>query len=227
MKYILKIIVFIWLPLLSHTQQANTDSLRNALKKTADGPARYRISRDIYSVYEESNRDSALYYADQGLLIAQRSHQKDAEAMSLSNKAYQLTQLGRFADALQCLQQAFIIAEDPRTEKDPYWDVSTLGFKGNNRLLALSYAHHMFAILMFRTENTEQQIFHFKEAGRIGTEIGYLPRMILANMKLGQSYLLINTLDSALLYENEAARLQLKSPFEKSASHIRMSLGDI
>jgi two-component system NtrC family sensor kinase len=227
MKYILKIIVFIWLPLLSHTQQANTDSLRNALKKTADGPARYRISRDIYSVYEESNRDSALYYADQGLLIAQRSHQKDAEAMSLSNKAYQLTQLGRFADALQCLQQAFIIAEDPRTEKDPYWDVSTLGFKGNNRLLALSYAHHMFAILMFRTENTEQQIFHFKEAGRIGTEIGYLPRMILANMNLGQSYLLINKLDSALLYENEAARLQLKSPFEKYAGHIRMSLGDI
>ena len=227
MKYIFKIILFILCPFLVNAQQNLADSLKNALKNLPDGQVRYRVSRDIYSVYEESNRDSALYYAEQGLLIAQRSHHKAAESISLSNKGYQLTQLGRFADALKCLQQAFAIAEDPGIEKETYWDVTTLGFKGNNRLLSLSYAHHIFAILMLRTGNTEQQIIHFKKAGKIGTEIGYIPRMILANMNLGQSYVSINKYDSALLYEKEADRLQSQSEFEKYSGHIKMTLGDI
>jgi signal transduction histidine kinase len=227
MKNIFKIILFILCPFLVNAQQSLTDSLSNALKNSPDGQIRYKIAKDIYNVYEESNRDSALYYAEQGLLIAQRNHYKAAESMSLSNKAYQLGQLGRFAEALQCLQQSFVIAEDRNTEKEPYWDISLLGFKGNNRLLALSYAHHIFAILMLRTGNTEQQIIHFKEAEKIGTEIGYMPRMILANMNLGQSYITINKLDSALLYEKEAEQLQSRSEFEKYRCQINMILGDI
>ena len=227
MKNIFKIILFILCPFLVNAQQSLSDSLINALKNSPDGQIRYKIAKDIYNVYEESNRDSALYYAEQGLLIAQRNHYKAAESMSLSNKAYQLGQLGRFAEALQCLQQSFVIAEDRNTEKEPYWDISLLGFKGNNRLLALSYAHHIFAILMLRTGNSEQQIIHFKEARKIGTEIGYMPRMILANMNLGQSYITINKLDSALLYEKEAERLQSRSEFEKYSGHIKMTLGDI
>ncbi|HEV8273393.1 MAG TPA: hypothetical protein VGQ04_18895, partial [Chitinophagaceae bacterium] len=227
MKNIFKIILFILCPFLVNAQQSLTDSLINALKNSPDGQIRYKIAKDIYNVYEESNRDSALYYAEQGLLIAQRNHYKAAESMSLSNKAYQLGQLGRFAEALQCLQQSFVISEDRNTEKEPYWDISLLGFKGNNRLLALSYAHHIFAILMLRTGNTEQQIIHFKEAEKIGTEIGYMPRMILANMNLGQSYITINKLDSALLYEKEAEQLQSRSEFEKYRCQINMILGDI
>jgi len=227
MKNIFKIILFILCPFLVNAQQSLTDSLSNALKNSPDGQIRYKIAKDIYNVYEESNRDSALYYAEQGLLIAQRNHYKAAESMSLSNKAYQLGQLGRFAEALQCLQQSFVISEDRNTEKEPYWDISLLGFKGNNRLLALSYAHHIFAILMLRTGNTEQQIIHFKEAEKIGTEIGYMPRMILANMNLGQSYITINKLDSALLYEKEAEQLQSRSEFEKYRCQINMILGDI
>ena len=227
MRCIFKVISIILFPFMVNGQQSLPDSLKNALKNSPDGQIRYKIAKEIYNVYEESNRDSALYYADQGVLIAQRNHYKAAESMALSNKAYQLSQLGRFADALKCLQESFIIAEDPRTEKESYWDISLLGFKGNNRLLALSYAHHIFAILMLRTGNTEQQIIHFKEAGKIGTEIGYMPRMILANMNLGQSYILINNYDSALLYEKEAERLQTQSEFEKYSGHIQMTLGDI
>jgi hypothetical protein len=90
MKNIFKIILFILCPFLVNAQQSLTDSLINALKNSPDGQIRYKIAKDIYNVYEESNRDSALYYAEQGLLIAQRNHYKAAESMSLSNKAYQL-----------------------------------------------------------------------------------------------------------------------------------------
>jgi len=227
MKHTFKIVLLVLFSLLLNAQQSLPDSLENELKNSPDGLRRFKVSREIYNYYEESNRDSGLYYAEQGLLIAQNNHHKIAEAYSLASKAYQLTQLGRFGDALQCLQQAFTIAEDPKTEKGEHWDVSLLNFKGNSRLLALSYTHHMFAILMLRTENIEQQIIHFKEAGRIGREINYLPRMILATMNLGQSYLEINKLDSALIYEKEAALIQSQSEFEKYLGHIHMVLGDI
>jgi two-component system NtrC family sensor kinase len=227
MKHTFKIVLLVLFPLLLNAQQSFLDSLKNEFKDSPDGLRRFKVSREIYNYYEESNRDSALYYAAQGLLIAQNNHNKIAEAYCLASKAYQLTQLGQFGDALQCLQQGFTIAEDPKTENGEHWDVSLLNFKGNGRLLALSYMHHMFAILMLRTENTEQEIIHFKEAGRIGREINYLPRMILAAMNLGQSYLEINKLDSALMYEKEAALIQSKSEFEKYYGNIHMFLGDI
>jgi len=227
MKYCLKILLFVLFPVLVNAQQTMIDSLRKDFLNAPDGEKRFMAAKFVYNYYEELNRDSALYYADQVLLIAQNNHHKIAEAYSLTSKAYQLTHLGRFADALQCLQQAFAITEDPKTEKGEDWDVTTLNFKGNTGLLTLSYTHHIFAILMLRTENTEQQIIHFKEAGRIGKEIGYLPRVIVANMNLGQSYLTINNPDSALIYEKEASNIQLQSGFKKYLGNIDMFMGDI
>ncbi|HKB44072.1 MAG TPA: ATP-binding protein [Chitinophagaceae bacterium] len=227
MKYNLKLLLFILFPCLVDAQQDYLDSLKNVFRNASDGPLRFKAARDVYNYYEELNRDSALYYAEQELLIGQNNHHKLAEGYGLINKGYQLTGLGRFADALQCLQQAFAIAEDKQNEKAEYWDLSALGFAGNNRLLVLSYAHHIFAILMLRTENLEQQIIHFKEAGRIGREIGYAPRYMLADMNLGQSYLTANKPDTALFYEKMAEQTAFQSSFKKYLGSIDLLMGDI
>lgn len=135
--------------------------------------------------------------------------------------------LGRYAESLQCLLQAFSIAENKRNDGSEDWDLSTLNFKGNNRLLVLSYAHHIFALLMLRTDNTEQQIIHFKEAGRIGREINYPPRIMLADMNLGQSYLTINKPDSALYYEKIAEQISFQSEYKKYLGTVDLLMGDI
>jgi two-component system NtrC family sensor kinase len=227
MKYSLKLLLLILFPFLVNAQQSLPDSLKNVFRNSPDGPLRFKAARDVYNYYEELNRDSALYYAEQEVLIGQNNHHKLAEGYGLINKGYQLTGLGRFADALQCLLQAFAIAEDKQNEKVEYWDLTALGVKGNNRLSVLSYAHHIFAILMLRTENLEQQILHFKESGKIGREIGFAPRYMLADMNLGQSYLTANKPDTALFYEKKAEQTAFQSSFKKYLGNIDLLMGDI
>ena len=78
-------------------------------------------------------------------------------------------------------------------------------------MLLLSYVHHMYALLMLQTGNLEQQIIHFKIAGKIGKEINYMPRVMLANLNLGQSYLSAKMPDSALYFEKMAEEVGLQS----------------
>jgi hypothetical protein len=101
MKHCLKLFLLILFPFFVNAQQSLVDSLRNNIITAPDGPLRFKAARDIYTYYEELNRDSALYYAELQVLIAQNNHHKLAEAYGLIQKGYQLTGLGRFADALQ------------------------------------------------------------------------------------------------------------------------------
>ncbi len=77
--------------------------------------------------------------------------------------------------------------------------------------LVLAYAHHTFANLMTPTLNTEQQIFHYREAMRLGKEVNNSQRILLANLGLGRTFLDINRIDSALIFEREAERISLES----------------
>ncbi len=219
-------------PSLLNAQQ-NVDSLINMLNSRADPSLRFKAARAIYDYYEEKNSDTALYFANQSVLIAEQNNQKIPEAFSLVQKGYQLIGLGRFGEAFQCFQTSFSIAEDPHNEKPNMWDLSLYSFigknyyNGNQRLLSLAYAHHMFALLMVRTDNLEQQILHFKEAAKIGQEINWIPRVMLAYMNLGQSYLTINKLDSALFFESAAERLAVQIGYKKYLGNIEVLMGDI
>src|SRR5436190_15327745 len=233
MRIFFKIGLLLLLPVVANTQSLNIDSLRTAYHNEPDGPVRYKTASNIYFYFQEINRDSALYYAEQQALIGKRKNNKIAEGVALAQQSYQLTGLGKYAESLECLQQAFLIAEDPRNEKQEQWNYFFTPFYGNRRLLLLSYTHHMYALLMLSTENLEQQIIHFKIAGRIGKEINYAPRIMLAYLNLGQSYIDANKLDSALYFEKEAERIVLQtmdSSLRVSRTYLgtaQMHLGDI
>ena len=108
MKHLLAISIFVFFELTVNAQQ-NLDSLKKLFVTEQTDSIRYRICRAIYDQYEETNRDSALYYANQSLEISRRNHKKLNEAQSLDNISYQLTGLGKFADALQHLFESFNI----------------------------------------------------------------------------------------------------------------------
>jgi two-component system NtrC family sensor kinase len=233
MRIFFKIGLFIFLPVLTTAQLSRVDSLRLAFNNAPDGSLKYKTANNIYYYYQELNRDSALFYAEQQLQIGQRNHNKIAEGIASVSKAYQLMGLGKYGDALKCLQTAFSIAEDVRNDNNEKWDYFLTPFSGNNRLLLLAYSHHMYALLMLATGNLEQQIYHFRIAGNIGKEINYAPRIQLANLNLGQSYLDANRLDSALYYEKEAERIALETNDSSLRlgrvylGTVQMHLGDI
>lgn len=107
-----------WSP--GFAQSREIDSLTQALKNAPNDAVRYQLSDELYGVYEESDRDSALYYAEMGMMLAKGKGQKLVIASALSWKGYQLTQKGKYGDALQCLLQAITIAEEAGNEEDSW-----------------------------------------------------------------------------------------------------------
>ncbi len=142
MKVPLKIVLFLLLPVLADSQSNNIDSLRAAFNNAPEGGLQFKAASNVYFYFQELNRDSALHYTELQLAIAKREKNKIAEGVASVNKSYQLMGLGKYADALKCLQQAFLIAEDVRNEKEEKWEFFLTPYHGNNRLLLLSYAHN-------------------------------------------------------------------------------------
>jgi len=226
MRPFIKILVLLLVPVLANAQQHLPDSTIKALKNASNDSLRYRAKMQAYLYFEETNRDSALYYANQTLLLARKNDKQLQIARSLASKSYQLIGIGRYAEALKGLLQAFSIAEDPKNASSS-WILIPQPTPEKNRLLILSTLHHMFGILMDRTQNTEQALFHFKEGKKIAIEINNSQRMLIADMNIGNTYLDLNKIDSAFIFENEARAIAIKSGQQKYLGYILGCLGDI
>ncbi|HET9825245.1 MAG TPA: tetratricopeptide repeat protein [Chitinophagaceae bacterium] len=200
--------------------------MRKIFLNSTDDSVRYMAAIRLYDYYEELNRDSAFFYGKQSVLISRKNNKKLNEAYSLSRQAYQEVNMGRFAEALHSLLDAFAISENPGNEKY-YWAIDPLRNESQKRLYALSCTHHIFGILMRETQNMEQQLIHFREAKRIAVEIKNPARSLLGSLNLGRIYLEAGRLDSALHYENEAEEIARSSGREKYLSGILLYKGTI
>ena len=170
MKFRTNLILLLFFPVFADAQHL-PDSLRNAYVNAPDDITQYNIGKYLYDYYEESNIDSAFYYAQQCLQLARKNNEVLAEAYYMDNTAYQLIGLGKYAEALQYVLDVFKIVEDPKNERQSSWQLFSRPYHGSNRLLLLAYTHHMFAIIMRETQNTEQEILHYKEARKRAIEI--------------------------------------------------------
>ena len=226
METCLKIILFLLLPALSKAQQNLPDGIRKIFVSSTDDSVRYESAIHLYDYYEELNRDSAFLYGNQSVQISRKNNKKLNEAYSLSRKAYQEVNMGRFAEALHSLLDAFSISENASNETS-YWAIDPLKNESQKRLYTLSCTHHIFGILMRETQNMEQQIVHFKEAKRIAVEINNPARSLLGSLNLGRIYLEAGNLDSALFHENEAEEIARSSGREKYLSGILLYKGSI
>ena len=230
MKNYLKILSICLLPLFAEAQVGGFRSIGEIFGPVNDSTI-YLEYRRAYDNYEETNRDSALLYAQKCLVLARNNKKKLAEMHMLCNVAYQLIGMGRYADALQHLLETFKIGENKEIEKEKTWllfsNIFSINFTGNNRLLMLAYAHHMMGILMRQTDNNDQSLIQFRQARNISSQIQHRTRLMMADMNLGRSFTAVNQLDSALLFENEAVFLAHDVNFKKYLGQIYQSLGEI
>jgi len=222
-----KLILLLLFPILSNAQGNFPDSLRKIFFVAANNDSvLYETGNKLYDYYEEVNRDSAFFYADQCVQISRENNKKLNEAHILTRKAYQELNLGRYAESLQSILASFALSENKANEKN-YWNVGTLKVEKEKRLYALNCAHHIYGILMRETMNREEAIIHFKEAKRIAVEINSYARSLLASLNLGRIYMETGKLDSALYYENDAAFIIKSSGWEKYLSTILYYTGKI
>jgi two-component system NtrC family sensor kinase len=229
MKKIIFILCLLFLHaegLLSQTNDKRLDDLRQNFEKANSDSARFRACIDLSIYYTELNRDSALLYANEAISASRKNNVKIEEARALTLSSYQLIHKGHYAAALRDLLEAFSIAKNPASEKY-FWFADSEWTPQRSRRWNLATTHHMYAILMASTGNNTGQVFHFKEARRIGEEINDTIRVLLADMNLGNFYAGFNSLDSALIYEREAEQLAAQTGYKYYLAGIYSTLGSI
>src|ERR1700712_1670833 len=144
MKARIKIFVLLLIPQLANAQLHLPDSTLKAFKRATDDSASYAANIQAYNYFEETNRDSALYYQHHILSLTQKNNKKILVARSLACIGYQLTAMGRYAEALKSLLNAFALAEEPKNASNS-WFITPLSTPEKTRLLMLALIHHMFA----------------------------------------------------------------------------------
>ncbi len=225
MKNLLNILLLVLLPVAAYSQKTSIDSLCNALHYAKDDSVKWNLCEQISWYFYESNRDSSLKYINKGLLIAEKNNQVVNVASNLTDKGYQLTHLGRYAEAFECFQKAFTILEDS-TNETKRWKINYKSPK-EDRLEVLSTTDHMYAILMGATGNIESEISYFNRAKVVAAKIDDTSRIMLANMDLGDIFLGINQPDSALWYDSRAESSTLQANEKNYLCYVYDVLGKI
>jgi len=142
MKHFILILLVISFTCGVKAQQILPDSLRKAFQAAPNDSVKFKVSRIIYTFYEETNRDSALYYAQLRYALAQKYNRKIEEAYVQGQMAYQQIYLGRFSEALTNLTEAIQIATE--TKDEGTWELTPFSTPGKSRQLTLSMLNHMW-----------------------------------------------------------------------------------
>jgi two-component system, NtrC family, sensor kinase len=225
MRKFIKILLLLLIPALALAQRSHLDSLKKALHAAPTDSVRYLCLNDLDNYYVEVNRDSALYYLNTKLLIAQKNGRTLDEANALDSKGYILMHLGKYPESLECLQQALILAENPKNENS--WARIKDYTQHRMRISVLASIHHDMGHLMGNTNNIDQQIVQYGETRKLATEAGVQELLGLVNMNLGHVYLDLNRLDTALLMEQNAEKNFKQTAYKKYLGYVYLALGSI
>ncbi|WP_336517126.1 sensor histidine kinase [Pollutibacter soli] len=224
MKSILTLIFILFLASFSEAQKLLPDNLQKAFDNSVDDSARFIFSRPIYTFYEETNRDSALHYAQIRYAIAKKNNRRLEEAYTQGQMAYQQIFLGRFSEALTNLSEAMQIATS--SSEAPTWELTVYSSPGRNRELTLSMLNHMYGHLKLQTGSTES-LQYFKKGAEIGKEINNDFRVTVGDMVLAANYLMLNQPDSALFYAKEGESYGIRGGISKYLAYIWSVMGNI
>ena len=137
MKLFIKISLLLLLPAFSIAQQNSyweewnkeqIDSLRLIWNNTTNDTLRMAAARSLGWYYQESNRDSGLYFHEQQETLARKLKLRLWEGDALDNVGYELSQLKNYPGSLQAFLEGIKILEDKETEKN-IWRISIFSKK--------------------------------------------------------------------------------------------------
>ncbi len=229
MKLFLKILLLTLLPAIAKAQtRRQIDSANYILQHAENDTVRMGACSMLGAFYDDINVDSGLYYCNKGITIAEKLDLKLNKGEMMAFMSWPLMKTGNYPEALRVINQALEITEDPSNENK----IGNLQ-KGQTpemyrlRLIGLLYA--ALESLYIYVGNYEKQIAiaheaitHLESAKDTFNLAGVYP-------DIGDSYLKLNKLDSALFYQQKSLYYYTKLSFEdrKFEGATYTSLGTI
>jgi len=189
-------------------RQQTTDSLKHELAIAKQDTSRVLIMARLCALYRWSNTDSALFYGDRALTLAQQIKFPAGELYALATKSWALHTMGNLSKSLELGFRALQIGQD-----------NQLGLQTGRALLAvgkcyLSLKDYPKALSYFR--QYEQDLLDRYE---------YTAGLAYCELNIGAVFLATNQLDSASIYLKQAdKRFQQLNYFEPEAT---TKLGDL
>jgi signal transduction histidine kinase len=195
--------------------QPNIAGLREAYLMAKDDSTRQNALLNIVTYYNEIDRDSALYFNEQRIVIAKKIGYKLLEAAALNVKGYQKIQKGEYAEALKCLQESLKITQDSNNLEVNHWIiVFPFHIPGKERFHVMSACIHQLGILMRETDNLPKELECFKKALLLARQVNSIDRQMISNSNLGSAFLRKGLPDSALYHAQQADSCALLPGFK-------------
>jgi signal transduction histidine kinase len=207
-KTVLKLAFLLLLPLIAKTQSQNNelDSIYIALKTAPDDSVKMRVFSVLKTFYMEKDRDSAMFYTEQALKLANKLKQPLWMVDLLLSKAYILQKQGNLPMAFKIINESMAITQDERIENNLYVFAKTrVGFDPHKyRLELIGNAYHQLGNTYSQAGNKEKAIASYKEVIRIAEQTKNERSIVNPNMNIGSIYYELNKLDSAMHYSRKA-----------------------
>jgi two-component system NtrC family sensor kinase len=214
MKRIFQLLLLL-VPLFCRSQEQTIDSLQRLLTTATTDSARYRITYYIGYNYNNTHYDSALYYTNKALFLAQKNGKKLNEAEALYIKGFLLSRLQRLPESFQSLTAALQLAEDPRNENS-FWNIRKPQVKDKDyRMRTLASIHNALGLFMLDVDRIDQTVYHYNESIKMFRAIGDSLDLAITTTNLGGLYWRrLNQPDSALLLEQTAESIYVQKKEE-------------
>jgi two-component system, NtrC family, sensor kinase len=214
---------------LTSSTQLQADSMKLVLSSTSDDTLSMSFSRKLGLYYLEIKKDSAIYFFKQQISLAEKLKLKLWAADGYALLTYATTKSGDFIGSLNALLKGLNIAEDKDCEKN-IWRITR--FSSNRdphgaRLLVLANLHLQGGHLYRATRKIEDERSNYLKCLLLSEEIGDPTFSHFGAHMLGQTYLKLNKLDSALLFEEKALAYSDQSGYRMYRGEIFEHTGNI
>ena len=215
MKYLVKVVLFLLLPLFvtAQFQKSQLDSMYRVLTYAANDTIRMDACFKMEFFYDNINLDSSVYYAEKGISIAKKLKLKLNEAEMLMGLSFPLTKMQNYPLSFKVLMQALEITENPASEKNT-WHLKKWQTPQTYRLSILGYTHLGLGFLYAYSGNYEKQMDAYYKSKRIAESIKDSLLIFFIYENMSSRFNEFNQLDSALFYGQKAMEYCYKLPYE-------------
>ena len=228
-------VLFTFPLLAAFPQSVHVDSLNTILLSAPNDTIRLNTVTALVVVYGEEKPDSAFYYSQELLRIAQKLKLPLNEVHAYIGMAYALLNKGDYPASLKLLFMAESIANDPASEQvmgsskflvnEKFYDhPMTPHFE---RINSLANVYLTMGILYGNNNDLVNELSYKLKSKELTTECKNIRMLSTINLLLIRTYLADQKIDTALEVGQTAYRQAIQSGFDKYLGSILLNLGRI